>query len=346
VTSPPVLELDALVEPVPGANPAGGPVPDAVRLDLDEFRKEPDPLDPATAGRKPEWAKIVRIASDALAGKSKDLLVAVRLVEAVTKKEGVPGLRDGITLLKRLTAECWDRMLPVPADGEGMEVRVGPFNWINDVMRGAKYPHLVGELPLVKAGGQVLTYLEWLQPALRAEFEEAIPRADPKAVRTVYDDLVAARQALRDLAADLDVKMGAENAPDFLSPENPSNLGNAIEQCLGFVQEIAKRRGVPLSDEQAAAEGGAPTEEHAGGAAPAGGPVGVARDREGLYRQLHQIADSLRRLEPHSPIPFLIDRCVKLGALPFPELMRAMIRENAALDELDRLLGVEKHPEG
>jgi hypothetical protein len=33
---------------------------------------------------------------------------------------------------------------------------------------------------------------------------------------------------------------------------------------------------------------------------------------------------------------------VKLGALPFPDLMRAIIRENGVLDELDRLLGVER----
>jgi type VI secretion system protein ImpA len=50
-------------------------------------------------------------------------------------------------------------------------------------------------------------------------------------------------------------------------------------------------------------------------------------------------------LEPHSPIPYLLDRCVRLGELPFPELMREIVRETAALDELDRLLGLEKPEE-
>jgi hypothetical protein len=28
--------------------------------------------------------------------------------------------------------------------------------------------------------------------------------------------------------------------------------------------------------------------------------------------------------------------------MPFPELMRAMIRENSAVDEVERLLGIDK----
>jgi type VI secretion system protein ImpA len=65
-----------------------------------------------------------------------------------------------------------------------------------------------------------------------------------------------------------------------------------------------------------------------------------------LYRQLAQIADALKRIEPHSPIPYLLERCVRLGAMPFPELMREVIREAGALDEIDRLLGLTREGGG
>ena len=106
-----------------------------------------------------------------------------------------------------------------------------------------------------------------------------------------------------------------------------------------MVEEIAKRRGFPLvptADGEGASTGGA---GEATGNHP---PSGTAGTREGLYRQLGEIAAALRRIEPHSPIPFLLERCVKLGGMPFPELMRAMIREAAAINDVERLLGIEK----
>ena len=340
MSSPAVLDIDPLVQPIPGASPAGLPLPDGTRLELDDLRREPDPLDPATAGRNPDWGKLVRITSDILTKTSKDLLAAARLLEAVTKKAGIPGLRDGLKLLHRLAADCWDRIHPLPGEGETMDVREGPMKWLNDVSRGGRFPHTITEQPLVRGAGQWFSYLDWLRPDRKREFDEAIPKADPAALRLMYEDLVEARETLKALAAVLDQKMGAEVAPDFLSAETSGNIGNAIGNCIHLVEEVAKRRGVPLTDVPAA-------EATASGDQPAGtasvsGPTGIAGTREGLYRQLEQIASALRHLEPHSPIPFLLNRCVKLGALPFPELMRAMIRENAALDELDRLLGVEK----
>ena len=40
--------------------------------------------------------------------------------------------------------------------------------------------------------------------------------------------------------------------------------------------------------------------------------------RAQVYQQLAQAAAMLQRLEPHSPIPYLINRAVELGACPSP----------------------------
>lgn len=342
-----ILDLDTLIQPIPGADPAGGPVPGNVLLEFDEFRKEPDPLDPDLTGHyKPEWSKIVDIAKDTLKTKSKHLLAGVRMLEALTKSKGVPGLRDGLLLLDRLSSDCWDRLLPKPDDGEGMEIRVGPFQWLNDRTRGAKFPQTIGKCPLVYAG-QPFSYHDWIDPARKEEVTEAIPKIDAKRLRTTYEDLIAARDAVQALSNTLNEKLGFEEAPDFLSAENPDNIGNAIQSCVAMMVEVAKKRNVQLTDEPAAeAAESAGEGSSAGESEPSSfGPVGVARDREGLYRQLHQIAENLRRMEPHSPIPYLLERCVKMGSLPFPELMREMVRTAGAVDEIELLLGLPKHSE-
>ena len=103
--SPPLLDLDELIAPIPGDSPAGGPVPFAVREKLEEYRKEinPDDFDPEDPMRpespqKADWAQAARLARETLAGTSKDLLVAARLAEALTREHGYGGLRDGLRL--------------------------------------------------------------------------------------------------------------------------------------------------------------------------------------------------------------------------------------------------------
>lgn len=68
--------------------------------------------------------------------------------------------------------------------------------------------------------------------------------------------------------------------------------------------------------------------------------------RDDLYRQIEVISEALQRIEPHSPIPFLLKRAVKLGNMPFPQLMRAIMEETKALDAMDKMLGIEKEGKG
>ncbi len=341
MSSPAVLNLDELVLPISDASPSGEPLADAIRLQLDELRKEADDFDASSAGRQADWPKIIRLATETLAGKSKDLLVAVRLVEAATKKHGVAGLRDGLILLGRLVTDCWDYLHPIPGPGEDAEVRVGPFNWLNDSMRGAKFPQAIRSIPLLKTGSKTFAYVDWITPERKGDLEEAIGKIDIPSLRNAFADATTAWSALEALSRSLDDKLGNDIAPNFLSPENTSSIGTAIEHCLQLIREVAHRRGVEL---EPSAIGSA--EPEAGDANPAtAGPTAAStaygNSREELYRQIEVIATTLKRIEPHSPIPFMLERCVRLGGLPFPSLMRAIIREAGTLDELDRIMGLE-----
>ena len=342
MSSAPVLDLDALLQPIPGANPAGEPLPDSLRLELDANRREPIPGDDTTSHWKADWPKVLRTTSDALTTTGKDIHAAARLVEAATKVHGVPGLRDGLKLLQRMVAECWDRMHPVPSNGDTTDIRESPIIWLNDIGRGARFPQTIGHIPVFRVSGASFGPFDLQNKDLKAAFEEAVASAKPaalEALRTTHADLLAAKQALADLAATLTTRrIDPDGTPDYLSLDTPSNIGTAIERCIGMVEDIAKRRGFPLVPSTAGPEPS--TNGQAAGETPAAAQT--AGTREGLYRQLGDIAAALRRLEPHSPIPFLLERCVKLGAMPFPELMRAMIRENSAIDEVERLLGIEK----
>jgi type VI secretion system protein ImpA len=343
VTSAPVLNLDSLLKPIPGDKPAGEPLTDTLRMELDVIRREPIPGDDTTNHWKADWPKVFRVTTDALAGKGKDLHAAARLVEAATKLHGAAGLRDGLRFLQRMVEECWDRIHPVPANGDTTDIRESPIIWLNDIGRGARFPQTVASIPVFRAGGASFSPLDLQKKETRAAFEEALAAAKApalEALRTTHADLLAARQALDDLVTTLAARrVDPDNTPDYTSHDTPSNLGTALHKCVEMVEEIAKRRGIALVPPEPGSE---PQGGSVAGPAENSTPAATAGTREGLYRQLGQIAEALRRIEPHSPIPFLLDRCVQLGAMPFPELMRAMIRENTAVDEVERLLGIDK----
>lgn len=343
--SPSLLDFDALLAPISEEAPAGTPLPYDVRLKLEELRKEINPEDydeddprrPKEA-RKPDWQGIVDLASQTLQHTSKDLLAAARLTEALTVESGMAGLRDAIDLLARIADACWDRVHPVIEEGDTPEAREGPFKWLNENGFGARFPFTVRNTPLISVKGQGYAFVDWQNQATRGAFESALGETADEKIQNLVDDLKAARDRLKALDETLHDKMG-EFAPDLTSSENTENLGAAVNDCLKVANQLLKIK-------TGAGTGGSdsPGESTSAGG---GGGASVSRSlssRADAYRMLHEAADMLQRLEPHSPIPYLVKRAVKLGELKFPDLMRALIRENAVLDELDRLMGIEPPP--
>jgi type VI secretion system protein ImpA len=131
--------------------------------------------------------------------------------------------------------------------------------------------------------------------------------------------------------------MGAD-APGF------TVVRPAISDCLKLAQGILQKKG-PAG---AAAEESPGTELAVSDGA--GQAVVVAAKprmstREDIYQELAIAAAALERLEPHSPVPFLVRRAVELGALPFPLLMQELIRDANVLAEMNRELGIKQRQE-
>ena len=145
--SPPLIDFEALMLPIAGSAPAGKAVPFATREQMETARKEvdprmfdkSDPLRPAEEVRA-DWPLVIRLARETLAQTSKDMLIAARLTEGLTKLNGFAGVRDGLGLMRKLVEDCWDRLYPPIEEEEDAEVRAAAFSWLNDADRGARLP--------------------------------------------------------------------------------------------------------------------------------------------------------------------------------------------------------------
>ena len=357
MASPALIDVEALLAPIAGETPAGESLPFSVRQQLDELRKEinPDLFDPDDPLRpdqpKPaDWRGIINLGKQTLERTSKDLLVAARTLEALVKQHGFAGARDGLQLMRRLFSECWDRIYPSIEDGD-LEVRATPFNWLDDQDRGARFPHAIRAVPLLRFEDQEYSWQTWRQiqdgksKLKTADFEKAIDATTYEQAKTLADDLAAGISEVTQLIPALQEKLG-EYAPGMVE------VRNALEECSTLAKQILQKKGPAPGEtaEEPAAGEEAPAEE----GAPVGAPSAARRDgvavqrmatREDVYRQLRDAANLLQKIEPHSPIPYLIQKAITLGAMPFPLLMKALIRDEGVLKEMSRELGIpEEEP--
>lgn len=340
--SPPLLKFEALTAPIPGPTPAGEEGAwMAVKTQFDELRKEDDPAsyspkDPSRPATKKnaDWAGITKLAQELLTTRSKDLRIATRLTEALVQLHGFPGLRDGLQLLRVLADQCWDRLNPPVEDGD-LEMRAGPINSLDDYDRGSRFSLMVRSLPVVKGAGQACSQHDWDQieknptkaRIKKDEFNAALTAA---AATPEFLELAADFQQARDevtqLVKVLEAKMGRESSPGL------SGLSRALEDWDTIIQRGLRTR------PGAAAE----TSGGAGVATAANGQASSSRpsSRQEIYAQLTALAEQLRRLEPHSPIPYLVERAVALGEKPFPDMMQELIRDQNTVKEMFRELRI------
>jgi type VI secretion system protein ImpA len=239
--------------------------------------------------------------------------------------------------------ECWERINPKIEDGD-IEVRGGPFNWLDDPDRGARFPTTVQAVPLVQLGEQGFSWQQWKliqdgkSPTTKDQFEQAVLATPVERCRTQVEDIDQAVQELQALNQALAARMESA-APELFG------IQQGLTNCQTLARQLLERKGGGEAEPEApAAE--APQESAAAAApAEAGVPVRKVKTRADIYRQLHELSAQLQQMEPHSPIPYLIMRACELGALPFPQLMRALIRDDNILTEMNRELGIQNQPQ-
>src|SRR5262249_26877179 len=145
----------------------------------------------------------------------------------------------------------------------------------------------------------------------RDDFEKALADCPQEKLETVAEDMTQSLDEANHLVQELSKRMESI-APGLTS------LRQALQECSGLQQQILGRKG-PSADVVTAPDGKGDSGVPAGARA-----VG---SRAEAYRQLAQAAAVLQQLEPHSPIPYLVQRAVQLGSLPFPQLIRELVRD-------------------
>jgi len=345
-----MADFASLLEPISPEKPAGENLYyDKTFDEIKEARRQEDTSPQDMWEREVKMADYNRVGNlieKAFTTRTKDLRLAVWLVEANIYREGTAGFVAGLQFLTALLEKFWDTVYPQIEDGD-LEDRFSPLEWFGtyfDPAKGSSPRLALSRLPLVKGKFDFFIYQESRKVGYEADVADSEPRrklrneliAEKKISAEVFDKAFdeTPKPFYKKLAADYKEALTAIEALDKFCraqfTQNPPSFGplrKTIEEIANAVQILLTRKLKTDPDpiELVVPEPGAEGEEGAAaqaGAAPLSAIIDLSQFGGGAIQspaqaQLHVLAAAqyLRRSVPASPLPYLLVRALRWGEI-------------------------------
>jgi type VI secretion system protein ImpA len=260
-------DIDRIIAPIAGANPGGEDLRySGIYEEIKEARRADDTLNQGEWQRDlktSDWEKVIKTGIDALAGKSKDIQIAVWLTEALIKKTGFSGLAAGFDILTSFLTDFWDTVYPGIDDGD-LEFRAGPLSFLND-----KVAPSINEIPLTDPSStEGYSYIRWQESRqvgfekdlknqygdidenkkkareekvsegkiTGEQFDAAASKSSKQFYASLAEEITRCKTGFEKFDAAVEEKFGRD-APRL------SELGSAIDNNLQLVERILKEKG-------------------------------------------------------------------------------------------------------
>jgi type VI secretion system protein ImpA len=362
MSSSTVLELEALLAPIPGDNPAGESVRYAGVYDaIQEARREDDALPMGEWQREAktaDWRGVINLCSEAIGKKSKDLQMGVWLVEALTRRDGFAGVREGLQLLREMHERFWDGLYPEIEDGD-LDFRAGPLNWLNE-----KLPAHIRATALTE-GDPPYTWNHWdesrkvdnlgrqnpdaTQAAIAEgkitgeQFDKSVAETPRVFYEKLFEDITETKEELSRLEKVVDEKFGP-SAPSLIKVRSAIDENHHV--VAGMLKK--KRDEDPTYKAKAdnltvstASETNLNSRPYQSDSPTVTSFAGEPRSREEAFQRLAVLAGYLKRAEPQHPVTYLLERAVRWTKMPLDQWLGEVVSNQDALNQLRDTLGIK-----
>lgn len=306
-------------------------------------------------GMLDEWRAVIPQATDVLTTKTKSLEIVAWLIEALLRRDGFAGLRDGYRLAREMIEKYWDDVFPLPDEEDGLATRIAALVGLNGedgpgtleeplnnaiVTEGSSHgPFRVWEYrqarDLSALGSEEDRQKKIAAGAISMEqFQSAVAETDLDFFRNLIDDLAAAQEEYNRFCEVIEEKCGDH-------PVSTTAIRNSLTQIQDDVR-IFTRDVLPMEmdDEEDAEAEGDGSAAAGGKKRPAGSAGGPIASRADAVRVLIEISNYFIRTEPHSPVSYSLRQVARWAQLPLPKLLSELIQDTNARDNYFRLVGI------
>jgi len=370
--SPALIDISALLAPIEGDLSVGNDlrldnshnsdysqIKDARRSARDAERN--NMFDGDNTEAQEHWGKIYSLAPKVIATQGKDLEIACWLTEALVRKSGFQGLKDGFSLIRQLIESYWEQGLYPVEDEDGIETRVAPIAGLNgEGADGVLLSPIRNSFITEDAAYEPYSFWQYQQAVdvsrmsdenkqrnqierngfSMENIEKAVGQSSNEYYANLYDDIDVCITEYQAIDALLIEFCGRSEAPPT------SKIIELLEGAKGAINHIAKAK-LPIVTETSEDDAGndSDTEEvnqqESTAKSTQGNAITAAlNSRDDAFKQLNIIADYFKKTEPHSPISFMLTKTVRWGNMPLEELMKELIPDSSSRDTYSSLTGV------
>lgn len=356
----PVIDIEALLQPVSEEKPAGESLQYSGLYDeIREARRSEKStvqgqwqIEPKIA----DYRKVINLAIPALTSETKDLQIGVWLAEAVTMEYGFVGLRDSLILLRRMQQEFWETLYPEIDEGD-MEGRANAIEWFEQQAALA-----VKTVPIT--GGEAFNFLNWEEArnfdipdnidaleyseqermkALKVQAEEENRKtgamwrvAKSQTNRAFCEEINLALEECWSECQALDATI--EEKYDRNQMPGLRNLKKSLDDIRSLLKPVLEEKRLeepdPVEETEVVENADGTTEIRAVGVA-----TGAITSRQDALKRLSDVADYFKKNEPHSPIAYLVQRAVKWGNMPLEVWLQDVIKDENVIYQIRQTLG-------
>ena len=332
-----MTSLDELLKPVSAEEPCGPDLAYDPAFQELETLVRGKPETQFSAAEDPDW-KELRASSIEFHGKSKHLTATVILSLALMKTDGLPGLRDGMGLVRGILETFWDNLYPRldPDDNNDPTERMNILANLVSFTEPYRFIPRLQEIPIcqspslgrVRLSDLILAKLPPTTPAegqptplTETQIQAIFRDANQEGLKVVYDAVLATFEHVKVVDAFLTEKVGTRGV-------NFEELNKALKQIQSAVAPYVG--GVAAEASGEAGADGAQASAAGGGSRAAVSVPGAINSREDVVHAIDRICEYYRLNEPSSPVPLVLYRAQRLAKMSFMEIVNDLTPDAAS----------------
>jgi len=335
------MDIESLLNPISAESSCGEYLCyDHIYDELKELRREDDlRLSQGvweTEPKRANWSELNKVGCDLLKTKTKDLQIAMWLMEAWIVERQFEGFIDGLKLVKGLSEKFWDEIYPaIDWENHSYSYRLAPFFFLSD-----KVSEKIVLIPLTSMNDALVYSLsDWMEARRNLQIKnlnglslktisKQVAVTSLETFKEIFDQVTESINLLTDLKNFLNEKC-SQDSPSF-------------HQLLEYLEDIKRitSKNIELKEKQQAQAQKAQAQKNSDQPNAAEAEMTLEDPNEEqqkeptinqAYAAMDEIAEFLEKKQPQSPSSTLLRVASGIGKKSFQELLELNMQSGVSV---------------